>query len=203
MGSTLRTFVAINIPANIKQELARVQDLFRHADIGVRWVRPEGLHVTLKFLGEVEEERIAEIRSVMVEAARGASAFTLELTEVDAFPNARYPRIIWMGLEDASGELQRLQEKLDKGFRKLGFEPEGREYSPHLTMGRVAASRGRGQLIRLLHTEKRRHGGIFEVSAVDPMRSTLTPAGAEYALLGSVPLGGNQEGPEVLTAGKS
>lgn len=190
MSPILRTFVAINIPAHIRQELGRVQDLFRHADIAVRWIRPEGLHVTLKFLGEVEEERIPEIRGVMVEAARGASPFTLEITEVDAFPNARYPRIIWIGLEDASGELQRLQVKLEKGFRKLGFEPEERDYTPHLTMGRVAVSRGRGQLIRLLHTEKRRHGEIFEVSAVDLMRSTLKPTGAEYSLLESVPLGG-------------
>lgn len=197
----MRAFVAINLPERIKQELVRVQDLFRGSDVPVRWVRPEGLHITLKFLGEVGEERVAELVRVVKEAGSGVGPFTLELTEVGAFPNARYPRVIWLGIADAGGELRRLQSRIEKGFEALGFEPEGREYAPHLTLGRVVTSRARGQLIRILHAEKKQHGGVFEVTAVDLMHSTLLPTGAEYALLESVPLQGLQ-GPEGLTVEK-
>lgn len=198
----MRVFVAINIPERIKKELVRVQDLFRGSDIPVRWVRPEGLHITLKFLGEVEEKGMRDVVRVMEEAAQGATRFTLELTEVGAFPNAQYPRIIWMGIADASGELQRIQQRIESGFEELDFEPEGRDYTPHLTLGRVVTSRARGQLIRILHAEKKQHGGAFEVTAVDLMQSTLLPTGAEYALLESILLQSPQ-GPEGLTVERS
>lgn len=183
----LRVFIAVPLPGSIKGALEGIQASWRERAEGVRWVRPEGFHLTLKFLGNVPESKVEEIKGVMERVARDWVPFTVEVEGAGAFPSLRRARVLWVGVLDPQGKLRALFKALERGLRKLGFPEEERPFHPHLTLGRV---KGTGDFSFVAAEEVRL--GALEVREVVLFRSELRPEGAVYHPLASVPLGGGR-----------
>lgn len=193
----IRTFVAVELGASLRQALAQVQAglrsrLEKAAGSGVRiqWVRPDSIHLTLKFLGDIPEERVPEIHSTLGRMAARHTRFTLDVEGLGMFPDARAPRVLWIGLVDHGGALQRLAADVEAALDAIGFAPEPRPFHPHLTLARIKErSREAGRALSaggmLAHEAK---PGSLAVEAVSLMQSELRPSGAVYTELHRVPL---------------
>jgi 2'-5' RNA ligase len=183
-----RSFFAIELSAEIATGVRRIQGALKEREGGVRWVRPEGIHLTLKFLGEVEPDRIEAIVKKAGEVVQGVRPFTVEIRGGGGFPSAKNPRVIWIGVEEPSGRLTQLQSRVEAGMAELGFTQEKRRYTPHLTVGRVRSGKGRKTVVQALDAIRASDLGKMEVREVILFRSHLKPTGAEYTKLGSFPL---------------
>ena len=189
-----RTFVAIELPDAVKQVLVQTQDSLRlrHGPV-VRWVNPEGIHLTLKFLGNVAKPLLPRIETVLQQATSPFSPFHLSLTDAGVFPNWRSPRVVWLGMGGEREVLVTLQQRVEEALAELGFTPEARPFSPHLTLGRVhqdaspAERQALGEAVQALGHLPRVE---FYVEAVSLIRSELRPGGAIYTRLASFPLAG-------------
>jgi len=186
----IRTFIAIELPDEVRAALDRLQNgLKSERQPFVRWVHPGGIHLTLKFLGDMGAGKVPEIREAMAKACRGVTSFRLALNGLGVFPNFRSPRVVWVGLVGEVEKLSALQACLEQALNPLGFAPEDRAFTPHLTLGRLREGTTReerlgfGELVASMRSE-----GMpsFEVSAISLMRSKLMPSGAIYSRLQSV-----------------
>jgi 2'-5' RNA ligase len=191
----IRTFVAIELSQGLQDSLKYLQDRLKHQlpERTVRWVRPEGVHLTLKFLGDVPAVRIASISQAVETACRGIGRFTFELVGLGCFPNPRRPRVVWVGVREPTGTLARLHEAVENELVELGFKKEGRPFRPHLTVGRIhrKASRSDQQdLGELIARSSEGLLGDMTVTLVNVMRSDLRPSGAIYTALAQLPLPG-------------
>ena len=184
----VRLFVAINPPERVRERIGAGTEDLRGLEC-IRWVAPDRVHLTLKFLGEVDEESERSIAEALVRVAMGRGPFEARVTAPGALPNIRRPRIIWLGLEK-SPELAALQGDLEDALADLGFEREERAFRPHLTLGRVR--RGRRVDGSVLDSLVRRTevSGAWQVEAVELMRSHLLPTGAVYDVRASARLTG-------------
>lgn len=178
--ATVRSFIALDLPPNVKQTLADVSDRLSSQVDGVRWVRPENLHLTLKFLGNVESDRLAAIGETLGPAA-DTPVLDLSLGEVGAFPRADRARVIWVGLEGQTDALRALQAWVGASMAGHGFEPESRAFRPHLTLGRARS--GPVALPEVTVPDL-----AFEASQLMLMQSELRPGGARYTPLTVVQL---------------
>jgi 2'-5' RNA ligase len=183
-----RSFFAVELSAEIAKGVRSIQEALKERGRGVRWVRPEGIHLTLKFLGEVESDRIEAIEHKADKVIQGICPFTVEIKGGGGFPTVQNPRVIWIGVEDPSGMLKELQARVEAGMAELGFSQERRGYTPHLTVGRLRSGKGRKALAQALDAIKMSDLGKMEVQEVILFRSHLKPTGAEYTKLGSFPL---------------
>ena len=132
----MRLFVALPIPEPARHVIVALLDRLRGSDWPVRWVRPEGIHLTLKFYGEVAPERLEVIEEAIRLAAAGAGPMSMRLAALGAFPTNARPRILWLGL-DAPPALELLQDRLERRGEDIGFPPEGVPFQPHVTLGRM------------------------------------------------------------------
>lgn len=185
-ANTLRLFIAVPIPEGMKESLEVLQSSWKVRAHGVRWVKPEGLHITLKFLGNVPEEQLQAIKEAMKKALLGFTPFEVRVKGVGAFPSLRSPRVLWVGIEDEKGKLKEIFKALERALEKLGFPREDRPFSPHLTLGRV---KGKGDF-GFLNKSSGLDFGALLVKEVILFKSDLKPEGAEYTPLYAVPLGG-------------
>lgn len=184
----IRCFVALNLSPELKAHLAELQVRLKQAKADVSWVKPENIHLTLKFLGEVEEERILAIKQAIQEGVEGEGALSVTLAGLGTFPHPRSPRVIWVGIEGEKERLSRLQERMEQAMEGVGFPREGRPFSPHLTLGRVRSARGVSDLVDLLGCHAGSEFGSFKAQSIELMQSQLHPAGAIYSILESFPL---------------
>jgi len=175
----MRTFIAIEIPEKIKKTIERWQAPLKEAPAAVSWVKPGNIHITLKFLGDVEDSRINEIGESVKSAVGSFSPFRLSIEGAGGFPNLKHPRVIWVGIINEQGELKRLAESVDNEMSSLGFPREKRSFKPHLTVGRVKSQRRIETVTELIHLN-RFYGGEFQVENVIVMKSQLHPAGSIY-----------------------
>ena len=198
----VRVFVAIDLPDPAKEALRQaVADLQGDLQQGIRWVRPEGIHLTLKFLGDVSSARAGDIQEAMERAARefGPACFRLALSGLGVFPNPREPRVLWAGVSGDMEALEHLQGLTDGCLEDAGFARERRPFRPHLTLGRVrdqvapAERRRIGQAIQQAPPPR---GVEWQVGEIHLIRSTLTPGGAIYDSIGRAQLMG-RGGPAV------
>lgn len=186
----MRLFVAANLTGAVKEALAKVQHTLRSLSGDVSWVRPENLHITLKFLGEVEGERLEAVKGVIASSVAGCGPVLLSFAGLGAFPNLHTPRVIWAGVTEGFERLSFLQANLEEGFHSIGFPRETRPFTPHLTLGRVRSSRGLQPLLEAVRTWPGNPLGEMVLERVDLMRSQLHPGGSIYTLLESFPLSG-------------
>jgi len=189
---SVRAFIAIELPGSVKSALSQLQDnLKRSEHASVKWVDTGSIHLTLKFLGNIATETIPELTKVLSEAARGITPFHLELGEMGVFPNLRAPRVVWVGLRGETATLSVLQENIESALIPLGFPPENRAFSPHLTLGRVREKASPGErrsLGQAVASSKVASREPFPVDSLSLMRSTLTREGAVYSRLYSFAL---------------
>ena len=191
----VRTFIAIELDEAINAAIADLQGQLK-AKVpreSVRWVKPEGIHLTLKFLGNVPANRVEEIERALTQACVGFPAFSVSVGGLGCFPNPRRPRVVWVGVQEESGTLARLQKAIEDGLEKLGFAPEGRKFHAHLTLGRTQQRASSGDVRRLGQlVEEADIGqlGQMEARAVSLIKSDLRPTGAVYTQLAAVRLEG-------------
>jgi 2'-5' RNA ligase len=190
----MRLFIAINLPESTKTTIRELVKELRIDNDPVRWITPSNIHLTLKFLGEVDPSLHEQVIGVIEETIPNYPSFELTLSDFGAFPNLRRPRIIWIGTEarNAPTVLNSIYSDLEKGFVPLGFEREGRRFKPHLTIGRVRG--GRRRCGSMYDSMEARFAGIeveedsFRVDSVELMESILKRSGAEYHIKSSVSL---------------
>ncbi len=132
----MRTFFCLEVPEEIRKRMAELsEDIYQPAY--VKWVEPGNLHITLKFLGEVERSRVGEIREAASSAVEGNSAFMIKIDRLGAFPDPGYPKVIWLGSSSEPAEIHELHSDLEEEMEGLGFDSEDRDYIPHVTLGRT------------------------------------------------------------------
>lgn len=190
----MRAFIAVSIPDEVKRKLQeesnRLSDLLCGGQ--VRWVRTDGIHLTLKFLGEISNDNLGKFRQVLEKEVERNPFFTLRVGGFGCFPNIRRPRVLWIGITEENGTLTRVQSTIEEKLVPLGIEKEGRPFHPHLTLGRVRRNISMSELTELQDAVKEfvvGQIGHFEVSELHLIRSILRPSGAEYSSLGDYPLG--------------
>ncbi|HEY4707008.1 MAG TPA: RNA 2',3'-cyclic phosphodiesterase [Thermodesulfobacteriota bacterium] len=181
--------MAIRIPAEVKERLRSVQAQLDRGPAAISWTRPESIHLTLKFLGEVDDNRIDEIGSALEKAAAGVAPLSLVVEGVGGFPTRKYPRVIWAGIRE-NAELKKLQLQVEEAISSLGFEPEDRAFSPHLTLCRIKSTADGRKMGGLLAEVQPELKAGFDVSSVVLFKSVLKPAGAEYTALKEIILKG-------------
>lgn len=191
--NTIRAFLAVELPGEVREALVELTKALSAAGLrGVRLVRPEGVHLTLKFLGDIDEDRIIPISDAVSRVAATHGDLVLELSDVGAFPNDTRPRVLWIGLAGETGPLLRLQKEIDEALATLGFERERRSFTPHLTVARVSDGTSpidRVSAVETLNATTLRRDARIPVKSVSLIRSIFRPGGAEYERLVSFPLG--------------
>ena len=187
----VRSFIAIELPDELKLELTQLEARLKLGkQPWVKWVDPYSIHLTLKFLGSIATDRIGEITRAMEAAARGIPPFHLEVKGLGVFPNLRRAQVAWVGIGGEVDKLSQLQQRIESNLVPLGFAPESRAFTPHLTLARVRdqASLDERQKFGQLIVSTRFEAGTIEVDAVNLMRSQLTREGAIYSRISSVRL---------------
>lgn len=184
MGEITRTFIAVEIDERTAGRTAAIIERLRTAGADVNWVAPRNLHLTLTFLGDVPNELLPAVAAAVQEAVQRVPPFTLEICGLGAFPHIARPRTIWLGAGQGGAEMQRLAEAVDQALRPLGFAPEARGYTTHLTIGRVRRpSAALQSLSELMQRQGDQAAGVVAIEEVVMMASTLTPRGPIYEAL--------------------
>ncbi|MDD5128008.1 MAG: RNA 2',3'-cyclic phosphodiesterase [Dehalococcoidales bacterium] len=187
----IRSFIAIELPQEVKQLLTGLQSRLKKGDYPVKWVEPGSIHLTLKFLGDVAADKIDLITTAIEVAASGTAPLRLAVSEPGVFPNPKRVQIIWVGLSGDLTLLTALQKSIEAEVSPLGFPTEARPFTPHLTLGRVrdyTSPEERQNLGGLIARTVLENQCRFEVKSVNLMRSQLTQRGAIYSCIQSVPL---------------
>lgn len=182
----IRSFIAIDISDEVRKALKEFMDELKQVGENVRWVRVEGIHLTLKFLGNIRPALIPQILKALEKSVAGIGRLRMEVKGTGAFPNSKKPRVLWVGVNEQSGKLNQLASALDKELSNLGFKEEDRLFKPHLTLGRVQGKVAK--VCDIIREMEDKNFGEFEATEVILFRSELKPTGAEYLRLGVVPL---------------
>lgn len=179
----MRTFIAIDFEEEIKKKLYFLLLELDKVSQNIKWVKKEGMHLTLKFLGEIEEEKIPKIEAALSAISKMYSPFPFRLKGTGTFPpGKKNPRVIWIGIEGGQ-TLKELQAQLEEELEKLDLPREKREFHPHLTLGRVKIQSHLGGVLSQLEREKETTFGEMKVNKITFFQSILKPTGAEYKAL--------------------
>ncbi len=181
-----RVFISVEIPAEIKEKLASLAWELPAANIPLKPVKPENLHITLKFLGEVSEKSLDEIIGSIRETAYGRKQFGIIFSGAGVFPSIGKPGVFWAGIKDRGAGLVSMNSEMEDRLKKLGFQREERPYHPHITVARFGKKmnrEGKKILQRQLSDKQNRSFGSMRINRISLMESTLTEKGAVYSLL--------------------
>jgi RNA 2',3'-cyclic 3'-phosphodiesterase len=179
----MRLFVALDFPDSVRQALRELMEKLRHESRGARWVRPEGMHVTLKFLGETDAKKLAAIGAALAQI-HSTSAVEMHFRGLGFFPNERRPRVLWCGIE-ASPNLVEIAASVEGALEPLGFARESRAFVAHLTLARFPSPGGHEKLLRATEELREYDFGSTRESQMYLYQSVLHPSGAEYTRLES------------------
>jgi 2'-5' RNA ligase len=187
LDETQRLFIAIDLSPGVRRWLEKARSVLEPGMPAgtVRWVDPQGIHITLKFLGEVAVNRIDGVRAAMGQAVSGVSPFSLTVEGLGCFPNTARPRVVWAGVR-AEPKLIGIQKRLEDILSATGFPRERRAFSPHLTLGRVKDGANENQLQRIgaaVESARMETPAGMEAGGLCLFRSILRPSGAEYSVL--------------------
>ena len=184
----VRAFIGIDIDEAVRQKLATAQGQLAATGAQLKLVEPPNIHVTMKFLGEVPEDKISTIADALRKAVAGAGQFNINVRGIGVFPNLHYIRIVWAGVAEGRDEIIGLQQKIDSELGPLGFRSE-RGFVPHLTIARVKTARQKEQLAAFVKEMSDAEFGVTRAQAVELKQSKLTPKGPVYTTLTRVELG--------------
>jgi 2'-5' RNA ligase len=185
----VRTFIALDLGKPIRDRLVSLQETLARSGAEVKWVEPDNLHLTLLFLGEVDMLDVPAVCEAVARGARDLPAFGLSVEGTGCFPSPRRPRILWVGVGQGVQEVCALHDALEKPLLELGcYRREERQYTPHVTLGRVRSERPAAELAAALARQAAWKGGATTVREVQIMGSELTPRGPVYSVLNRVKL---------------
>lgn len=189
----IRSFLAIDLPEGVIREIARVEEKLRRLIRGdIRWVRPEAIHLTLKFFGDIGQNDVARISAAAGKAAVLFGPFDLTVGGAGVFPDPKRPRVLWLGLGGETGRLAAFHKELERSLDEIGFAREEKPFRAHLTLARV---RGQGLtgLGEVLEKRETYGAGTFRATGLSLYQSDLTPRGAIYTRLAECPFSGEAE----------
>ena len=191
-GTTVRVFVSVGLSGEAREQLiGAVERIRREIPQGIQWASPDGMHLTLRFLGNIPASGVVPLLECLGPVAAETRAFPLYLAGLGMFPNRRKPRVLWAGASGELDALARLQQASEEAINGLGYPPEQRPFRPHFTLGRPRRSVSDAQLARIgavISGMAPPYPVRWQVEAVDVMQSELHPSGARYTVLGSVAL---------------
>lgn len=180
----MRTFIAIDITEEIRARLGELTESLRPTARGLRWVNPAGVHLTLKFIGEISDEKSKSVERALA-AVRIGEAIPIEFRNLGFFPSERHPRVFWVGVE-APATLAQLAGQIESALEPLGIAPEQRAFSPHLTLGRFRSEDGLDRLREAIASLKTLEFGRMEAREFYLFESILSPHGARYVKLKAI-----------------
>ena len=184
----IRTFIAIELPDQVRSDIARLQRDLTSSGLKLRWVKPINIHLTLKFLGDVERDKIDDICDKLSSVAGKYRHFELQPRGLGCFPGIRNPRVFWAGVGGKLNILKALQVDLEKALVPLGFKAEKRPFRGHLTIGRIKNRLNPRKLADALQIHKDFSSDVFTVKQVTAFQSSLQPTGPVYTELCELPL---------------
>ena len=188
----VRSFIAIELPNELKVGLSQLEAQLKSGkQPGVKWVNPYSIHLTLKFLGSIAVDKINQITKSMSEAVQGISPFHLEVKDLGVFPNLRRVQVVWVGISGEVDRLGQLQQRIESNLARLGFAPESRPFTPHLTLARLrnqASLDERQRLGELIAGTRFEVAYTIKVDTISLIRSQLTREGAIYSRISAVGL---------------
>jgi len=187
-GLNMRAFIALRLPENILSSINKIQEDLKLFRFPVRWVRPENIHITLKFIGSISESEAEIIGAEMDYCAGGCSPVTLSAKGIGVFPSVARPRVIWAGLSGQISLLLSFQDTLEKRLEKSGFKKEERPFKGHLTIGRLKDRVNNERLIEAIRKHKDFNTDLFDAGEIILFKSDLLPEGPVYTELLNVPL---------------
>jgi 2'-5' RNA ligase len=186
--SRIRTFLAVDLAKPVRAAVVDLQEELARGGADLKWTEPENLHVTLIFLGEVEDREVPRVCRIAQDIAAARPSFRLAVEGVGCFPNTRRPRIVWVGLGAGAAELVELHDALEPPLFELGYRREERRYTPHITLGRVKGDGHTDRLTADLAKHSNWQGGEMIVSELCVMSSELAREGPLYTVLGRAKL---------------
>lgn len=179
---TVRTFIAVDTDPAVRKELTKLQQRVKRAHADVKWVKPENIHLTLAFLGNVPIDQIRPLEAAMDSNLQGQDKFILTFAGTGSFGKPHHPHVVWAGIND-SPRLMELQRKIVAALQEANIVFDEKSFSPHLTIGRVKSSKHAAELIDELEKEKETGFGSVDIAEVLLIKSVLKPGGAEYSIL--------------------
>ena len=186
---SIRTFIAVEIDDEIRDRLYEFIAQFKKADVDVKWIAPENIHLTLKFVGNIEEDILPDLNKIIGDAASRASPFKMNIEKVGAFPTIKRPRVIFVCAQEKGDNLLKIHESINANLEKLSIEKDPRKFVGHVTLGRVRSQKNIKKLINALKSDGVNFFGQAKVNSISLMRSTLTPSGPIYTRLNSFEVG--------------
>ncbi|MFN0159506.1 MAG: RNA 2',3'-cyclic phosphodiesterase [Bacteroidota bacterium] len=186
---SLRLFIAIDTPSPIKTQISAIQSRLRHAGTDVKWESVDKFHITLKFLGNTTDHLLPACVTCTREIAERFPPLSVAYRNIGCFPDEREPKIVWAGVDDPSGNLERLHKAIDQAFQQLGFESEQRAFYPHVTIGRVKSQHNIRGLITTMESVTLESQPV-QITEVALMKSELHSSGSVYTALQAFQLGG-------------
>jgi RNA 2',3'-cyclic 3'-phosphodiesterase len=182
----VRVFFSVEIPDEIKEN---IEKLIGGLELGpMKWINKKNMHITLKFLGRVEDNKIESLVKTVEELLKGFGPIKIGFGGFGAFPDPKHPRVIWSGINGGAGELKKLADKIEDELCKKGYGEEEREFSPHLTIGRIKESIDTAALSRFFKENEQTSPGSFVVNDISLMKSTLMKNGPVYEELKRISL---------------
>lgn len=182
----MRAFIAIELPPQIQEALAKVQEQLRITGADAKWVEPKNIHLTLKFLGERDDKKVDKIKEILEETCSNKNSFTMRLSEIGAFPSISSPRVVWVSVKEGDTEIKEIAADLEEKICRVGIPKEERPFQSHITIGRLRSPKNRQALVQEL---KKLEGKFcqenleFAVKKITLFKSTLTPKGPIYEAL--------------------
>lgn len=189
--NTIRTFLAIDLPKGILNQIGSLQYRLRSSLEGmIRWTKPDRMHLTIKFFGNLSEADIKNLSHILEKQVKGIKPFSLKVETIGVFPSLSRPRVLWLGIVNDDGKLVTIQNDIENELASNGFPKEERPYRPHLTLGRMKTERRIEGLDRTIEENKSFSAGDFEAKGLSLYRSDLQPGGPVYTRLGYFPFSG-------------
>ncbi len=185
----MRAFIAVAVPESVLKSCQDIVAQLKGLNLQGRFAKTRSMHLTLHFLGNIEEEQIPGIAEILEQAGKGVTPFDLEVSRLGVFPHLTHPRVVWIGVEPVDG-LMKLQSKIQEGLEPLGFPKENRDFHPHLTLLRLKSRKNLRRLAQYIETEgPGLRAGVIQAEQIHLYQSILKPQGAEYRQLLTFGLG--------------
>jgi len=182
----MRTFIAIELPEEIREALGKIQEELKRSGADVKWVTPKNIHLTLKFLGDLNEKKLPQIKEVLDEVVRNKTTFPIRFSTLGAFPKIDSPRVIWVGIDQGDSETKAIACELEEKIAKIGIPKEKREFSSHITLGRTRSDKNLDGLVEEIKKLENLWVGKNPeclIKTITLFQSSLSPLGPTYATL--------------------
>ena len=189
LAAKIRTFIAIELPDKIQSDIRQLKHSFLPYRFDIRWVKPLNMHLTIKFLGDVDPADLDTIGKLLSDIAGNFPSFDLIPRGLGVFPSLKRPRVIWIGIAGQTDVLGSIQQSVNGGLNEIGFTTEKRPFRGHLTFGRIKSRVDQDRLLDALHAQQKFVSKAFTVENLAMFKSELTPSGPIYTKLYEVPLG--------------